>query len=364
MTEELRAQHPYHMYEAIQAQPEAFAQAVRRNEASAREVAERLSVAERLFLVGIGTSFHAALVGEHFLRGYGGAIAARAWHSFDFTLYGPRLTAKDHVVALSHRGTKQYTMKALARAREAGCGTTLITGVQADGTPVLADATLATVAQDPSSAHTISYTGALAGLALLASELGARRTGAPRLALDVLRDDLPAALQRALATEPVAADWAHAHVSRRRIWLVGGGPSAITTTEIALKIKETSYLQAEGMSVETMLHGPFQCAEADDLFVLIAPAGAAQARVVELGPMIRAIGASYVVVSDGTASALRAGASGWIDVPAIAEPFTALTCLVPLQLFSYHLALERGTNPDSFRADDPRFARANGLVEL
>src|SRR3712207_8664690 len=51
------------------------------------------------------------------------------------------------------------------------------------------------------------------------------------------------------------------HVGHRRIWLVGGGPSAVTAEEVALKIKETSYLQAEGMSTETMLHGPFQRSE-------------------------------------------------------------------------------------------------------
>ncbi|WP_287518038.1 SIS domain-containing protein [Okeania sp. SIO2C2] len=60
--------------------------------------------------------------------------------------------------------------------------------------------------------------------------------------------------------------FAHEQVNQRRIWLVGGGQNAITAYEIALKIKETSYLQAEGMSIETMLHGPFQCTETEDLF--------------------------------------------------------------------------------------------------
>jgi glutamine---fructose-6-phosphate transaminase (isomerizing) len=147
-------------------------------------------------------------------------------------------------------------------------------------------------------------------------------------------------------------------VGRRRIWLLGGGPSGVTAVEKALKIKETSYLQAEGMPTETMLHGPFQCVEADDLFVLIAPAGAARERTLEVAELVEEVGARYVIVGDETTGD-RPGAAGMVRVPEVTEPFSALSCLVPLQLFSYHLALSRGTNPDSFRVEDPRFARAD-----
>src|SRR5439155_4806107 len=117
-----------------------------------------------------------------------------------------------------------------------------------------------------------------------------------------------------------------------RLCLIGGGPPAITAQEIALKIKETSYLQAEGIAVETLLHGPLQCVESDDTFVLIAPGGKAQDRVIELGKMVQEIGAPYLVVSDGTPQALRSAAVGSYAVPPVPEPWSALTCLVPLQL--------------------------------
>jgi glucosamine--fructose-6-phosphate aminotransferase (isomerizing) len=152
-------------------------------------------------------------------------------------------------------------------------------------------------------------------------------------------------------------------VGRRRIWLLGGGPGGVTATETALKIKETSYLQAEGMPTETMLHGPFQCVDADDVFVLIAPSGAASERTLEVAELVEEVGASYVIVGDDTTEA-RPGAAGVLRVPEVPEPFSALSCLVPLQLFSYHLALARGTNPDGFRADDPRFARADVSARL
>jgi glucosamine--fructose-6-phosphate aminotransferase (isomerizing) len=373
-----RSGHPFHMYEAIYDQPGAFARVVEHTAAPAEQAAARLAGCERLFLVGIGTSHHAAQVGEHLLRAYGGGARARAVHAFDFALYGPALSPRDGVIGISHRGAKRYSAQSLARAREAGCATVLVTGEApgaAGGTALpqdpgiphaerSADVTLRTVPQEPSSAHTVSYTAAVAALASLAQRLGRHRTGTALLPPALLRDEVPAALRAALEAEPAAAALAREHLPRRRIWLVGGGPSAVTAQEAALKIKETSYLGAEGMPVEAMLHGPFQCTEADDLFVLVAPAGPGQARTVEFADAVREIGAAYAVVSDGTPAALRAGAAGWWTVPAVPEPLSALSCLVPLQLFAYHLALARGTNPDAFRLDDPRFARAYARVRL
>jgi glucosamine--fructose-6-phosphate aminotransferase (isomerizing) len=355
--DEPRSRHPYHMYDAIFAQPEAFVRVFEKNAAAADELAAGTSSCERLFLIGIGTSYHAARVGEHLFREYGGGLDVRAIHSFDFALYGPELAPGDCVVALSHRGTKRYTARALQRAVEAGCRTALVTGEGAS-VSVHADTVFRTVAQEGSAAHTVSYTAAISVLAYLTGRFGYHRTGSETLPEVFLRNELPAALGAALGAEERVEILAHEHLGRRRIWILGGGPSAVVAEEVALKIKETSYSQAEGMSTETMLHGPFQCVEADDLFVLIAPAGAAQERTLEVAELVAEIGGSCLVVGDGTLDTSRVTAD-LLAVPEVPEPFSALTCLLPLQLFAYHLALARGTNPDNFRADDPRFGRAD-----
>ncbi len=350
-----RKEHPYHMHDAMLAQPGAFVRAVGRNEGAADGFATEAASCRRLFLVGIGTSHHAALVGEHLLRVYGGGIDVRAMHAFDFALYGPELTPDDRVVAVSHRGTKRYTALALRRAAEAGCKTALITGEGDFETE--ADFVFRTVAQEKSSAHTVSHTTAVAVLALLAGRIGLLRAGSETLDGGALKDEIPATLRAALGTEDEAAGIAREHVDRRRIWLVGGGPASVAAAETALKIKETSYLQAEGLPTETMLHGPFQGVEAEDLFVLVAPDGAARERTLEIADLAGEVGAAVVVVDDGAGYA--PSGAGRLTVAPVPEPFSALTCLVPLQMFSYHLALARGTNPDSFRAEDPRFARAD-----
>ncbi|BCL80563.1 SIS domain-containing protein [Ktedonobacteria bacterium brp13] len=359
MTTESRTQHPFHMYDAILAQPHVFAEIVQRIRPRIEQIAHKLEHAQRIFIVGIGTSFHAAEVGYHLLRYYGVAVPFQALHSFDFALYGPALSDRDCVIVVSHRGGKRSSLEAIKRAKEANCFTVLITGEGTPGTMQYADVVFTTTRQDASSAHTVSYTGSIAVLACLAEGLGQQQH-----ATNFLQEELPGILQTCLMAGTQMMSLANAHLKHRRIWIVGGGPSGITAQEIALKIKETSYLQAEGMPVEVMLHGPFQCVEPEDLFILIVPAGPAQARVLELATMIKAIGAPFIVVSDGTATNIQQDAAAVCNVPSVPEPFTALTCLLPLQLFSYYLALARGTNPDGFRLEDPRFAQAMKLVQL
>src|SRR5215204_7029519 len=230
MTTRPRNSHPFHMHEAILAQPEALVRVVERNESAIDEFATQISSCERVVLAGIGTSHHATLVGEHLMRTYGGGPDARAVHSFDLALYGPELRPDDCLVAVSHRGAKRYTALALEKAREMGCPTALVTG-EGGGGEGRADAVFRTVAQERSSAHTISYTSAVAVLALLAGRLGYHRTGSTTLPDVLLQEELPDALRAALRTEEEVAALAREHVGRRRIWLVGGGPSAVTATE-------------------------------------------------------------------------------------------------------------------------------------
>src|SRR5215210_4731180 len=193
--DEQRSYHPFYMYDAILAQPGAFVHVLEKNGAAVDEFAAGASSCERLFVIGIGTSYHAARVGEYLLREYGGGIDVRAIHSFDFALYGPDLWPGDCVVSISHRGTKRYTAQALQRAIDAGCRTALITGevgvatesLESDATPTSEGGTVfRTVAQEKSSAHTVSYTAAVSVLAHLAGRIGYHRTGAEVLSTALL----------------------------------------------------------------------------------------------------------------------------------------------------------------------------------
>lgn len=351
----------FDMYRAMRAQPDAIAQAVERAHAAVGETAARIGAASRVLLVGIGTSLHAAQAGQRLFRDAG--CEAWAVHSFDFALSGPVLHPTDAVIVVSHRGTKQYSGRALQRARDAGACTVVISG-EGGAADDAADLVLRTAPQEASSAHTVSYTTAVAVLATLATAV-ARVTGAPLVTEDdFLRGPLTAAVQSALDGEDAIRDLAARHASHRRIWISGGGMDAVTAAEAALKIKETSYSQAEGMQVEAFLHGPFCAVERDDLFVVLASDNPARPRVAQLADLIGALGAPLVVADSSPAEPIGPASAARLVVPAAPGGLAAITGIVPLQLFAYHVALQRGTNPDSFRADDPGFPQIMQHVQL
>ncbi len=358
MVEGKPTEHPYNMYRHVMDQAEAVRHAVTEYRAHIDQVASAISGSSRLFLVGIGTSYHATQVIDHAMREYGGGIQAYPVHSFDFTLYGPELTANDCVIIISHKGTKSYSVQALDRARDAGATTVLVTGIGLEGKPDQVDHVIETVELEQSATYTISYTGALSAMILLAERIGYHRTNQSAVEQIFFEQELPAVIEAGTQFDDEMKAWANDAIKARRIWLTGGGPGSIIAQEVALKIKEASYLQAEGIHVEQFLHGALQNVEPEDTFIVIAPEGAAQSRVFEFVEAIKEIGIPYRVVSDGTAGQIVNGAAGSIDVPSVPEPFASISCLVPLQLFAYYLALAAGTHPDTFRLDDPRFARA------
>lgn len=369
-----RTQHPYLMYDAMQAESEAWRGTLTAAREPVRDFATIVARCPRVFLVGLGTSLHAAQTGELILAKYVAGQDYRVVNTFDFNFYGPRLNSNDAVIVISQRGAKDYTALALKRAGEAGALTALICGQNADleAAHSLARFVFNQVPPEYSHAHTYSYVGSTAVLALLAQRLGEAARNSEQLTDQFLFETMPATIQKTLALESQISLFASRFLSCRRLFVIGGGPGALVAYEIGLKIKETSYLQAEGLSTEPFIHGHFQCAEPEDGFILIAPQGAAHSRTLTIVGMAQDLGARCLVVGDMPSQVASDRAQrgsdpmdvDWLSVPPIPEPFSAVTCMVPMFMFAYHLALLRGTNPDAFRLDDPRFKRAMERVKL
>lgn len=150
----------------------------------------------------------------------------------------------------------------------------------------------------------------------------------------------------------------------RHIWLVGAGTDVVVARETALKIKETSYIPAEEMSVNEMLPGTFQCAEPQDLFILLDIQGTGLERIATLREMAHTVGATVLSISNQQTSA-DGESEGAITVqPSDSPALRAVGALVTLQLYAYFVAIMGGANPDNFRLDDPRFKKASSLVRL
>ncbi len=265
----------------------------------------------RIFLVGTGTSWHAANQGAYFLR----LAGAEAWpvSAADCALWGPRPTSGDALVLLSHRGTKRYTSQVLERARAEGVPTVAIGGQQAPGVDI------ETVAQEKAGTYTVSHLGALARLAQLAVHLGAELGELP---------SVPGAVAAALEGphEPVG-------LPERGLEFVGAGPNGWTAAEGALKVREAAHVFAEGLGVEQFLHGPAWALGGSDAVVCLDGGGPGAVRLSELADTIQARGTR---VHRFTATKLG-------------EALSVFALTATVQRIALAFALELGTDPDDVR---------------
>lgn len=275
-------------------------------EAAAARIAGR-----RIFVVGTGTSFHAANQGAYFLR----LAGADAWAvtAADCALWGPRPTPADALIILSHRGTKRYTKQVLERALAEAIPTLLIGGENAPG------ADIETVVQETAGTFTASHLGALARLVQLAVHLGAD--------LDDV-EAIPAAVRVALEAPSTGVE-----VPERGIDFVGAGPNAWTAAEGALKAREAAHVFTAGWHTEQLLHGPAWGLGPRDALVCLDGGGPGAARLTELAEAIEARGTRV-----HRFAALELG-----------EALSIFPLTVAVQRIALSFALKLGTDPDNVR---------------
>lgn len=353
------------LYRTIWSQPEALRAVRDQTHEAVRRAAENLIASERIFLTGTGTSSHAAAVGEHLLRTAG--LEASATTNFDLVNYGPRVDPQDAVIAISHRGGKRYGELAVERARAAGA--TVITITRSDASAATLENTIPTVENEVSATHTASYTSALSVLALLAVQVGelkGERVVELRDAVTSLPEHVAYMLEREGEIQPVAETLA----SCGRLVLAGAGPNSVTAREGALKVKESSYLVAEGFELETVLHGGLQAVAPGDVAAVIVADGPAADRAADLVRALCIIGARVFLVADERLAGrlpiagLRSEVASTYTFPSVPESLSPVLAAVPLQLLAAFTAALRGTDADSFRKDDPTYKRAIESYEL
>jgi glucosamine--fructose-6-phosphate aminotransferase (isomerizing) len=293
------------MEETMRRQPEDLRR-ILRDWSPVETATERLRN-RRVFVVGTGTSFHAASIGAHYLRLAG--LDALAVAAIDAALYGPRPLPGDALLVMSHRATKRYTSQTLARAREDGVETVTVGAIGA-GVDV------ETVEAETSGTFTASHLGALARLAQLASLLGA--------GLGVL-DDVPAAVSAALRTTGPGV-----RIPARGLEFVGGGPNQWTAAEGALKVREAAHLFTEGLLVEQLIHGPGFALGPRDGLVALDGGGPSADRMDDLIAAVEPLG---------------------VDVHRFAhrelgESLSVFPLTVVVQRIALEFSLQKGTDPD------------------
>ena len=274
--------------------------------------AERLA-GRRLFVVGTGTSWHAANHAVWLLRV--ADLDAVAIQAMDAALYGLPVRAGDAVLVLSHRNTKRFSSALLDQLRDAETPVVVIGGRGSPGVDI------ETVDHERSSAFTASHLGALLRLAQLAQSLGAR------LGLEAVPAAVEAALERELGVEPPL----------RLLELTGAGPNQWTAAEGALKVRETSRVATEGLSVEQFFHGPAVAIDGRDTLVCLDGGGPGAERVAAVAGAAEASGARVHLFSETE----------------LGEPLSVFPLTVIVQRIALELAEALGTDPDAFGYDVP-----------
>ena len=216
--------------------------------------AEGLHRARRIWLVGTGTSLHAAELGAAMLQLAG--RQAQPMPSMQFVDFAPVVGPQDAVIVITHTAETAFALSTRSQAFAAGLGLVMITR-QGSGFPEAIE----TVAKETAETYTVSYTAALVALAILANELGAEE-----LRSEVL-ERIPPAVSAAI-DDPAIARMA---LPERLLAFVGAGPAAVTAREGALKVREGARFLAEGFDAEYLLHGSAVPLGAHDHLIALSP---------------------------------------------------------------------------------------------
>lgn len=349
------------MYRTMHGQPDQLRRLLEQGRDPVVEAAGRVQGARRIFLVGIGTSYHAALAGEWMLRSVG--LDARAVYSPDFADYPDvyPLGPADGVIILAHSGVKAASSRALARALERGARVVSVGSLTAEhpGSPLV----LRTVERETSAAFTASHTAAMFILAQVATQLAgdispAQATAYQR-ALEAIPDQVAEILRREEEVVPVARAAAH-----RQMYAVGAGPSAVSALEVVIKVREASRAHIDGLPLEQFLHGPLVVVNPEDYGILINPPGANPAsatRTGEVAGVLARIGTPLWIVGAGVAQAPDAAVFALPETP---DSLSTIVSVVPMQILANQIADVLGANPDRFRREDPTYEEALSTLTL
>jgi glucosamine--fructose-6-phosphate aminotransferase (isomerizing) len=307
-----------------------------------------LEGARRLVLVGCGTSYHAALLGKYLIEAFA-RLPAEADHASEFRYRHPAVGRGTVVVALTQSGETADTLAALAEARRRGCTTLALANVAGSAACRAADLFLDLRAgPELGVASTKAFTAQVLTLTLLALGLAGRRQvsrARGKALLDGL-ELLPGLVRQALGCEEQVRQIARRVAGARHVFFLGRRYLYPVALEGALKLKELSYLPAQGYPAAEMKHGPIALVDESTPGVFLLPRGPLRDKGMTSLEEIRARGGPVIAVASEGDEGTPADADEVIRVPAAPGPLEPLVMVVPLQLLACHVAGLRGCDVD------------------
>jgi glucosamine--fructose-6-phosphate aminotransferase (isomerizing) len=312
---------------------------------------ERVAGFDRVLLLACGTSWHAALVGKFLVEGMA-RMSVEVDYGSEFRYRSPVVDERTLTVGISQSGETADTVAALSEARRAGSPVAAIVNAPGSQIARMADFVLATHAgPEIGVASTKAFTTQLAVLFLLAAKLRESRglarglTPGERAALA----HLPAAIQQSLSLEPKIEKQARAFHDARDFLFLGRGLHYPIALEGALKLKEISYIHAEGYPAGEMKHGPIALVDENLPVVVLAPHDAWRDKTISNLREVKSRDGISLVVTTREDEEVAALADYSLVIPETIPELQPIVSVVPLQLLAYHMAVRRGCDVDQPR---------------
>jgi glucosamine--fructose-6-phosphate aminotransferase (isomerizing) len=348
------------MLKEIHEQPESLRQAIagrvtREDHIWLEELegfAETLAAIERVELIACGTASYASLVGAAAIQDWVG-IPARVTVGSEFRYSPPPIDGKTLVIAVTQSGETADTIAPTRLARERGAPIIAVTNTVGSAITREADRVLFLQAgPEIAVAASKTFVAQVTTLVILAAAI-AKSRGALGLEQEqeigaALRA-LPAAAARALENASGVAELARRYVNSRGFMFVGRGYTYPTALEGALKLKEVSYVHAEGYAAGELKHGPISLLDAECPLVAVATRSSVYDKLISNVMEGRARDARVIAVATEGDPQIERFADDICWVPDTHEALSPVVAIIPLQLFAYHVALARGTDVDQPR---------------
>jgi len=317
-----------------------------------KEFAEKLKNIDRIIIVACGTSWHAGLVGEYLIEEYA-RIPVEVEYASEFRYRNPIITEKDVVIAISQSGETADTMAAIEMAKERGATIFGICNVAGASIPRLSHAGVYTHAgPEIGVASTKAFTAQVTVLTLMAFYMAQQKgaiTTSKMIELLTELEEIPEKIQQALGSNDIIKEVAEKIKDSTNCLFLGRGSGFPVALEGALKLKEISYIHAEGYPAAEMKHGPIALIDEEMPVVFIATQNSSYEKVISNIQEVKARkGKVIAIVTEGDTE-VKKMADYCIEIPDANEAFLPLLATIPLQLLSYHIAVMRGCNVDQPR---------------
>lgn len=315
-------------------------------------VLPRLVNAKRIIMIGCGTSWHAALVGEYLIEEFA-RIPVEVEYASEFRYRNPIIYKDDIVISISQSGETADTLAAIRLARQAGAMVLGICNVVGSSIPRETDAGVYThVGPEIGVASTKAFTGQVTVLTLMAMLLGYKRGKITQKRYEQLIAEMlavPEKIEKILEANEKVKTIAKVFANATNFLYLGRGYFFPVALEGALKLKEISYIHAEGYPAAEVKHGPIALIDEKMPVVVIAPQDSTYEKVVSNVQEVKARkGIVISIVTEGD-TLIKEISDYSIEIPKSSEIVESLLAVVPLQLLAYHIAVFRGCNVDQPR---------------